>query len=64
MGGNTKASYYDTDGGKIFDEIIIPDVNGDNSGVKIVIRISSNDWEGQTFIMLHHWCLRPIENTK
>ena len=64
MGGNSKASYYDTDGGKIFDEIIIPDVNGDNSGVKIVIRISSNDWEGQTFIRLHHWCLRPIENTK
>lgn len=64
MGGNIKASYYDTDGGKVFDELTIPDVNGDNSGVRIVVRFSSNNWENQSNIKLHHWCLRPIENTK
>ena len=64
MGGNSKATFYDTDGGMLFNEITIPDANGDNSGVKIVIRFSSNDWEGQTSVILHHWCLRPIENTK
>ena len=64
MGGHSKATFYDTDGGKIFDEITIPDVNGDNSGVKVVFRISSSNWEGQTNIKLHHWCLRPLENTK
>lgn len=64
MGGNSKASFYDTDGGKVFDELTIPDINGDNSGVRLTFRISSNGWEGQTNIKLHHWCLRPIENTK
>jgi uncharacterized surface protein with fasciclin (FAS1) repeats len=57
-----KAGNYDTDGGPIIDEVVIPDVNGDGSASQIVIRIEADNWNEQTGMSLHHWCLRPTVN--
>lgn len=57
-----KAGNYDTDGGPIIDEVVIPDVNGDGSASQIVIRIEADNWNEQTGMTLHHWCLRPTVN--
>ena len=62
VGGNSKAANYDTDGGKIMDELVIPDVKGDGSPVQIVIRINCGNWAGKTNVKFHHWCLRPTTN--
>ncbi|MGN0220835.1 MAG: hypothetical protein ACI4BA_01760 [Prevotella sp.] len=62
MGGSSKASNYDTDGGPIIDEVVIPDVKGDNSASRIVIRIEADNWNDQTSMTLNHWCLRPTVN--
>lgn len=57
-----KAGNYDTDGGPIIDEVVIPDVNGDGSASQIVIRIEADNWNEQTGMTLCHWCLRPTVN--
>ena len=62
MGGNSKASNYDTDGGPAIDEVRIPDIKGDGSPVPIVLRITAETWNGQTSFTLCHWCLRPTTN--
>ena len=62
MGGSSKSGNYDTDGGPIIDEVTIPDVHGDNSAVRIVIRIEADNWNDQTSMTLCHWCLRPTVN--
>ena len=62
MGGHSKASNYDRDGGVMIDEINIPDVNGDGSPVQLVLRLECFNWAGKTNVKLHHWCLRPTEN--
>lgn len=61
-GGNKKAANYDTDGGPIIDELVIPDVNGDGSPVSLTLRITCEDWAGATKLTLNHWCLRPTSN--
>ena len=63
MGGSSKSGNYDTDGGPIIDEVTIPDVHGDNSAVRIVIRIEADNWNDQTSMTLCHWCRRPTVNT-
>ena len=60
--GNSKADNYDTDGGPIIDEVTIPDLAGDGTAVPVVLRISCNNWAGQTSLTLNHWCLRPTVN--
>ena len=62
LGGNTRAGNYDTDGGLLINEVTIPDVNGDGSGVPIVIRIEATNWNQQSSFTLNHWCLRPTVN--
>ncbi len=62
VGGNSKAANYDTDGGQMMEELVIPDVNGDGSPVQITMRINCNNWEGKTNVKFHHWCLRPTTN--
>lgn len=59
---HSKKGNYDTDGGPVFDEITIPDVNGDGSASEVVIRIENTNLSGKTSTMFHHWCLRPTED--
>lgn len=56
---NSKKGNYDTDGGNVISELVIPDLNGDNSSVRIMLRIHSDTWNGKSDMTLHHWCLRP-----
>ena len=60
--GNSKADNYNTDGGPMIDEVVIPDFNGDGSPVQVVMRIGCYNWAGKTNVKLHHWCLRPTVN--
>ena len=62
VGGNSKAANYNTDGGQIMEELVIPDLKGDGSPVQIVIRINCGNWDGKTNVKFHHWCLRPTSN--
>lgn len=62
VSGNSKAANYDTDGGQMMEELVIPDVKGDGSPVQITMRINCGNWEGKTNVKLHHWCLRPTTN--
>lgn len=61
-GGNSKAANYDTDGGPVIDEVVIPDVNGDGSPVRIQINVTCENWAGKSSVKFHHWCLRPTVN--
>ena len=61
-GGDSKAGNYDTDGGLLIDEVVIPDVNGDGSGVPVTIRFEGANWNGQSSFTFNHWCLRPTVN--
>lgn len=60
--GGTKTSNYDTDGGLLINEVVIPDIKGDGSAVPIVIRIEAVNWNQQTKFKIFHWCLRPTDN--
>lgn len=62
MGGSSKAGNYDTDGGPLIDEVVIPDLDGKGTAVPIVLRIESESWKEQTSFTLAHWCLRPTVN--
>ncbi len=62
VGGNSKAANYDTDGGQMMEELVIPDLKGDGTPVQIVMRLKCESWEGKTNVKLHHWCLRPTVN--
>ena len=61
-GQNKKAGNYDTDGGPILNEVIIPDVKGDGSPVQIQLKITCDNWSGKTNMKFHHWCMRPTVN--
>lgn len=62
VGGNSKAANYDTDGGQMMEELVIPDLKGDGSPVRITMRLTCGSWEGKTNVKIHHWCLRPTAN--
>ena len=62
VGGNSKAANYDTDGGQMLDELVIPDIHGNGSPVQITMRISCGSWNGKSNVKFHHWCLRPTVN--
>lgn len=59
---HSKKGNYDTDGGPVYDEITIPDLEGDGSAKEVVIRVKCDNMAGTTKTMFHHWCLRPTEN--
>ncbi len=65
-----KAGNYDTDGGLILQELAIPDIKGDGSPVKVVLRIQCEKWyvdpsKGTaSSVIFNHWCLRPIPFNK
>lgn len=59
---HSKKNNYNSDGGLVYEEITIPDVNGDGSATEVVIRVECNNLAGTTKTMFHHWCLRPTEN--
>ncbi len=59
---HSKKNNYNSDGGLVYEEITIPDVNGDDSATEVVIRVECNNMAGTTKTMFHHWCLRPTEN--
>ena len=59
LGGNSKANRYDTDGGLLISEVVIPDIHGDGSPVQIVIRFEGDSWNNQNSFIFNHWCLRP-----
>lgn len=62
VGSDSKSGNYDTDGGPLINEVVIPDVNGDGSGVPIVIRFEASSWFEQSSFTFNHWCLRPTAN--
>ena len=59
---HSKKNNYNTDGGLVYEEIEIPNLNGDGSPVTVVIRAECKNLAGTTGTMFHHWCLRPTEN--
>lgn len=62
LGGSSKASNYDTDGGLAIEEVVIPDFDGNGTPSQITIRIEGENWNEQTGFTLNHWCLRPTVN--
>lgn len=64
LGGDQakKAQNYNTDGGLIIEEVVIPDVKGDGSAVQVVFRFDAENWGEQTQMIFNHWCLRPTAN--
>lgn len=61
-GGSNKAGNYDTDGGLLIEEVVIPDLRGDGSALPVTIRIEGDSWKEQSTFTLAHWCLRPTVN--
>ena len=59
VSSNKKAGNYDTDGGKVIDEVTIPDVKGDGSPVQVSLHIECSSWGTATKTSFNHWCLRP-----
>lgn len=57
----SKNGNYDTDGGQVIPELIIPDVNGDGSPVEVQFRLTGENWNNAKLI-LHHWCMRPLDS--
>ena len=62
VGGNSKAANYDTDGGQMMEELVIPDLKGNGAPVRITMRLTCGSWDGKTNVKIHHWCLRPTVN--
>ncbi len=62
VGGNSRAANYDTDGGQMMEELVIPDLKGDGTPLQITMRINCGSWAGKTNVKIHHWCLRPTVN--
>lgn len=59
----SKNGYYWTDGGPVYPEITIPDMNGDGSAVRLLISMNCNDGRLLTgTLAFNHWCLRPTDN--
>lgn len=56
---HNKKHNYDTDGGPVYEEIVIPDLKGDGSPTEIAIRVECKNLSEKTSTMFHHWCLRP-----
>lgn len=58
----SKFAYYWTDGGPVYPEVIVPDLNGDGSPVQLLIRLIGSNGKTAKTLTLNHWCLRPTEN--
>ena len=59
----SKNSYYWTDGGPVYTEITIPDLNGDGSALRLMFKMTYESANTQTAdLVFNHWCLRPTAN--
>lgn len=63
---HSKAHNYNTDGGLVISDLVVPDYYGNGAPVQLLFRIeckntatSGSDVTSYTF---NHWCLRPTEN--
>lgn len=59
---HSKAKNYDRDGGTAIASVVVPDVKGDGSPSELVIKIENSALNGNTKMVFHHWCLRPLSN--
>lgn len=57
-----KNPYYWTDGGPVYDVVTIPDLNGDGSALRLLIRMTGNNGKTAGNLTFNHWCLRPTVN--
>ena len=60
VGGNKKASNYDTDGGPVIDKLVIPN-DGNDTAKEIQIRVNCDNLNGKSSMIFYHWCLRPTD---
>ncbi|MCR5394848.1 MAG: hypothetical protein K6E86_05595 [Bacteroidales bacterium] len=58
----SKYGYYWTDGGPVYTEVEVPDVNGDGKAVQLLIRMIGENGKSAGTLTFNHWCLRPTEN--
>ena len=58
-GNSSKAGNYDTDGGLVMEKLVVPNVYGDNSPVRLLMRVECPAWGDKTKMIFNHWCLRP-----
>ncbi|MBP5680457.1 MAG: hypothetical protein J6X31_05375 [Bacteroidales bacterium] len=58
----SKNGYYWTDGGPVYDEVCVPDLNEDGSPVQLLIRITGKNGTTAGTLAFNHWCLRPTAN--
>ncbi len=59
----SKNGYYWTDGGPVYTEITIPDLNGDGSAMRLLFKMTYESANTQTAdVVFNHWCLRPTVN--
>ena len=59
----SKNGYYWTDGGPVYTEITIPDLNEDGSALRLLFKMTYENANLQTAdLVFNHWCLRPTVN--
>ena len=59
----SKNGYYWTDGGPVYTEITIPDLNEDGSALRLLFKMTYENANTQTAdLVFNHWCLRPTVN--
>lgn len=59
----SKNGYYWTDGGPVYTEITIPDLNEDGSALRLLFKMTYESANTQTAdLVFNHWCLRPTVN--
>ncbi|MBQ9200904.1 MAG: hypothetical protein IJ154_00835 [Bacteroidales bacterium] len=58
---NSKKNNYDTDGGCVIEELVLPDLLGNNTAYPLYITCECTSGTSSR-IIYHHWCLRPNKN--
>jgi len=56
-----KNPYYWTDGGPVYTEVTVPDVNN-GKAVQLLIRLTGENGTTAGTLTFNHWCLRPTVN--
>ena len=63
---NSKKQNYNTDGGLIIQELVVPDLYGNGAAVQLLFRMecknTSSSGSDVTSYTFNHWCLRPTVN--
>ncbi|MBQ7161990.1 MAG: hypothetical protein IJR64_00125 [Bacteroidales bacterium] len=58
---HNKKNNYDTDGGCVIEELVLPDLLGNNTAYPLYITCECENGTSSR-IVYHHWCLRPNKN--